>query len=186
MFVIDTSGSIGTTHSQLIREFTDDIAAELIRNSPESAVGKILFDSSAPHVQFNLHSNTSLNSLLSAIDDLLNSGGLSDTDEALQLLLSIIQNRVLGLGGDSSKVVIVITDGQSSSSSAILSAVSAALHALNIFDVYAVGVGGANLTELEEIASNPEFVFFTSSFNGTDLQQLQDGILSQLCDGKYP
>ena len=43
VFVIDTSGSIGSTRFQLIREFTANITTELIRNSPRSAVGVILF-----------------------------------------------------------------------------------------------------------------------------------------------
>ena len=183
VFVIDTSGSIGSSHFQLIREFTAKISAELIRNSPRSAIGVILFDSNA-RIQFTLQTYTSLSSLLSAINNLPYSGGGTDTAEALQLLLSTARNGVLGLRNDSSKVAIVITDGRSSSSSATLSA-AAALHTSNIFEVYAVGVDGADLTELEGIASSPELVFFTSSFNSTGLQQLQDRIIPQLCDGTY-
>ena len=183
VFVIDTSGSIGSTRFQLIREFTANITTELIRNSPRSAVGVILFASTA-YIRFTLQTYTNLNSLLSAINQLPYSGGGTDTDEALTLLLSTAQNGTLGLRNDSSKVAIVITDGRSSSSSATLSA-AAALHASNIFDVFAVGVDGANLDELEGIASNPNFVFFTSSFNSTGLQQLQNEIIPELCEGIY-
>ena len=182
VFVIDTSGSIGSSRFQLIREFTANITTELIRNSPRSSVGVILFNSSA-HIQFSLQTYTSLNSLLSAINNLPYSGGETDTAEALTLLLSTTGNGALGLRNDFSKVAIVITDGESSSSSATLSA-AAALHASNIFDVYAVGVDGAYLPELQGIASNSDFVFFTNSFNSSGLQQLQDRIIPQLCDGK--
>ena len=182
VFVIDTSGSIGSPRFQLIREFTANITTELIHYSPQSAVGVILF-ASYPYIRFNLQTYTSLNSLLSAINRLpYNSGSRTDTDEALTLLLSTAQNGVLRLRSNSSKVAIVITDGRSSSSSATLSA-AAALHASNIFDVYAVGVGGAYLPELEGIASSPEFVFFTSFFNSTSLQQIQDRILPQFLCG---
>ena len=182
VFVIDTSGSIGSSRFQLIREFTVNIAAELIRNSPRSVVGVILFESNA-HIQFTPQTYTSLSSLLSAINNLPYSRGGTDTAEALQLLLSTAQNGVLELRSDSSKVAIVITDGESSNQTATLSA-AAALHASNIFDIYAVGVGGAFLPELEGIASSPEFVFFTSSFNSAGLQELQDRITPQLCDGR--
>ena len=182
VFVIDTSGSIGSSNFQLIREFTANITAELIRNSPRSSVGVILFASNA-HIQFNLQTYTNLNSLLLAINRLPYSGGGTDTAEALTLLLSTAQNGVLRLRNDSSKVAIVITDGRSSSSSATSSA-AAALHASNIFDVYAVGVGGAYLPELQGIASSPEFVFFTNSFNSIALQQLHDKIIPHLCGGK--
>ena len=182
--MIDTSGSIGSSRFQLIREFTANITTELIRNSPRSSVGVILFDSNA-HIQFSLQTYTSLNSLLSAINNLpYDDGPSTDTDEALTLLLSTAQNGVLRLRNDSSKVAIVITDGQSSSRTATLSA-AARLRASNIFDVYAVGVDGAHLPELQGIASNSDFVFFTNSFNSTGLLQLQDRIIPQLCGGKW-
>ena len=180
VFVIDTSGSISLSRFQLIKEFTTNISTELISSSPNSAVGVILFASSA-YIKFNLETYTSLNVLLSAIDNLPYSGGGTDTDEALNLLLTTAQNGALGLRNDSSHVAIVITDGRSNNQSATLSA-AAALHASNIFDVYAVGVGGADQTELQAIASSPEFVFFTSSFNNIGLQQLLDELLQQLCD----
>ena len=101
----------------------------------------------------------------------------------LTLLLSTAQNGALGLRDDPLKVAIVMTDGQSNSPSATLSAANE-LHASNIFDVYAVGVGGADLTELRGIASSSEFVFFTDSFDSVGLQQLHNEILSQLCFGK--
>ena len=183
VFVVDTSGSIGSSRFQLIREFTANITTKLIRNSPKSSVGVILFASSA-YIRFNLQTYTSLNSLLSAINNLpYNHGSSTDTDEALTLLLSSAQNGVLRLRSDSSKVAIIITDGQSNSRTATLAA-AARLHASNIFDVYAVGVDGAYLPELQGIASSPDFVFFTSSFNSSGLQQLQDRIIPQLCGGK--
>ena len=182
VFVIDTSGSIGSSNFQLIREFTANITAELIHNSPRSSVGVILFESNA-HIQFNLQTYTSLNSLLSAINQLPYSSGGTDTAEALTLLLATAQNGTLGLRSDSSKVAIVITDGRSSSSSAT-SLAAASLHASNIFDVYAVGIDGAYLPELQGITSSPEFVFFTSSFNSIGLQQLQDRIIPDICGGK--
>jgi len=125
-----------------------------------------------------------LNTLLSAINLLpYSDSGSTDTAEALTLLLSSAQNGALGLRNDSSHVAIVITDGRSSSRSATLSA-AAALHASNIFNVFAVGVDGADVTELQAIASNPELVFFTNSFNSRGLQQLQDRIVPQLCTCK--
>ena len=184
MFVIDTSGSIGSSRFQLIREFTANLTAELIRNSPRSAVGVILFSSTA-HIQFNLQAHTNLSTLLTAINELPYRGGGTDTAEALTLLRSTAQNGELGLRNDSSKVAIVITDGRSNNQSAT-SLAAVELHNLDIFDVYAVGIGGANQSELRRIASNPEFVFFSTSFSSASLQQIKDGILPQFCIGKYP
>ena len=186
VFVIDTSGTIGFSRFQLIREFTANVTNELIISSPNSAVGVILFASSA-YIHFNLRNYTSRNALLSAINNLPYSGGGTYTDQALTLLLSTAQNGVLGLRNDSTKVAIVITDGRSSSRSATLSA-AAALHASNIFKVFAIGVDEVDVNELEAIASGPDFVFYTNSFNNIGLQQLQDEVLQLLqliCDCKY-
>ena len=182
VFVIDSSGSIGSSNFQLIREFTANITTELIQNSPRSAIGVILFASSA-YIEFNLQTYTTLNALLSAIDNLPYSKGGTDTGEALTLLLSTAQTGALRLRDNSSKVVIVITDGHSGNPSATSSA-AAALHASNIFDVFAVGVGEADQTELQAIASNPEYVFTTSTFNSLALQQLHNKISPKLCNGK--
>ena len=184
VFVIDTSGSIGRDNFQLIREFTANLTTELIRNFPGSAVGVILFASNA-HIEFNLQVHTNLSELLIAIADLPYSGGFTNTAEALMLLRSATQNRMLRLRDDSSKVAIVITDGQSNDPLAT-SFTANRLHNLGIFDVYAVGVGGANLDELRRIASNPDFVFFTTDFSSTSLQQLTDRILPQFGIGKCP
>ena len=182
VFVIDTSGSIGSSHFQLIREFAANVTAELMRDSPRSAVGVILFNSTA-HIEFNLQAHTNLSTLLTAINELPYSGGNTDTAEALNLLLSTAQNEGFGLRNDSSKVAIVITDGKSSFPLATLSAANE-LHASNIFDVLAVGIDKANMTELQSIASSPELVMFTNTFNSAGLQQLKDKILLQLCIGK--
>ena len=182
VFVIDTSGSIGSSNFQLIREFTANITIELIQNFPRSAVGVILFNSTV-HIQFTLETYTSPSSLLSAINNLPYYRGGTNTAEALTLLLSTALNGSLGLRNDSSKVAIVITDGRSNSVSATLSA-AAALHDSNIFEIYVIGIDGAYTPELEGIASSPEFVFFTDSFATYGLQRLQDRILSQLCSCK--
>ena len=182
VFVIDTSGSIGQSLYQQIKELTANITTELIRSCPRSAVGVILFNNNA-HIEFNLQAYTDLNALLSAINRLPYSSGGTNTDEALRYLLSTAQNGTLGLRKYSSKVAIIITDGESNNQSATFSA-AAALHTSNIFDVFAVGVNGTrpDLTGLKAIASSPEFVFFTSSFYSTGLKLLQDKLLPQLCE----
>ena len=187
VFVIDRSGSYYDRFDRytfsLIRNLVASITQELIQISPRSAVGLIQFSGSA-FVDFNLEDYyMNLNGLLLEINQLYYIGGSRDTAEALTFLLSTAQNGKLGLRNDTSKVAIVITTGQSISPSATLSA-AAALHASNIFDVYAVGINLSNLTEIYTIASSPEFVFFTNSSDDTHLKQLQKNIQIQMCNGK--
>ena len=184
VFVIDRSASIGPSHFQLIREFIANISSEVLGNSPNSAVGVISFGAT-PRIVFNLQTYTSLSSLLSAINQIrYHASSRTNTNYALSLLLRTAQSGALGLRNDSSKVAILITDGYSRYP-LLTSSAAAELHASNIFDIYAVGVDRAYLTGLQGIASSPEFVFFTSSFNSTGLQLLQEKILSQLCQCKY-
>ena len=184
VFVIDTSGSIGSSNFQLIRNFVANIATKLIQNHPRSAIGVILFNDSA-HIQFNLEAYTNPSTLLSAINRLPYSGGGTNTAGALRLLLSSAQNGTLGLRYDSSHVAIVITDGRSNNQTETL-ATANLLHVSNIFNVFTVGVIGAGLMELQRIASSPEIVFFTSSLNSSSLQLLQNNIVPKLCTGKQP
>ena len=181
MFVIDASSR--SSLFRLIREFTANITADLIRNSPKNAVGVILFTNIA-YIDFNLQTYTNLSALLSAINELPLHSYQTGTNiaRALTLLLSTAQNGVLGLRNDSSKVAIVITDRQPRRPSIVLSA-AAALHASNIFDIYTVGVGKADLAILKEIASSSEFVFLTDSFSRSGLQKLQHRIVPELCYG---
>ena len=183
VFVVDTSGSIGSSNFQLIRDFIGDISTELIHNSPRSAVGVILFNGNA-HIEFDLQAHINLSTLLPAINQLPYSGGSTSTHEALKLLLSSARDGRLGLRNSSSNVAIIITDGRSNSPSETSSA-AAELHASNIFDIYAVGVSGANLAELQEISSSQEFVFFNMSFSDLALQSLQNSILDRLCNSKH-
>ena len=184
--MLDTSGSIGADNFQLIRELVANITVELFNKLPNTLVGVILFANNA-HIEFNVQTYTSLSTLISAIDNLPYSGGGTDTAEALTLLLSTAKSGRLRLRGDSSKIAIVITDGRSSSKSATLSAV-AELHASNIFNVFAFGIGAADQIELEAIASSREFLFFVSTFDNAGLKELIDKHLPELihpgCLGK--
>ena len=184
VFVIDRSGSIGRDNFQQVRRFVANITTELFRNSiSPPAVGVIVFSSNAD-VEFPLQSHSDLSSLLSDIASIRYPGGNTNTSGALRLLLSTAQDGRLRLRSNSLKVAIVITDGESNNPVATETAATR-LHASNVFNVvYAVGIAGADPTELQLIASDPPFVLFTESFSNADLQQLQDNILPQLCISK--
>ena len=185
MFVIETSYNIGSYQFQLIREFVDNITISLKLNSPESSVGVILFDFSA-RILFNLEAHTSLSTLSPAINP-----GIPyyyyrysrNTAAALNLLLSSAQNGSLGIRNETSNIAIVITGGRSNSNYSTQSA-AVALHAANIFDVYAIGYGSADIDELNTIASDPDFVYYTNFYNRFDIEELQMNVTDQLCSCK--
>ena len=74
-----------------------------------------------------------------------------------------------------------MTDGQSNYPEATLSAANT-LHTSNMYkQIYAVGVYGANITELKAIASDPSLVFFTSNFDATAITAMQTYVTKKLC-----
>ena len=168
----------------MIREFIDNITINLKLNSPESSVAIILFDYTA-RIYFNLEAHTSLSTLSPAINPGLPYyyGYGRDTAAALRLLLSSAENGSLGIRNETSNIAIVITGGQSNSQFSTQSA-AATLHAANIFDVYAIGYNNANINELNTIASDPNFVYFTNFYNSFDIEELQINVTNHLCSCK--
>ena len=182
MFLIDASYYTGLYQFQMIREFVDNITINLKLSSPESSVGIILFDSYA-RIQFDLEEHTSLSTLSPAINPGLPYSYRRNTAAALSLLLSSAQNGSLGIRNETSHIAIVIIGGRSNSIYSTQSA-AAALHAANIFDVYAIGYNSADINELNTIASDPNFVYFTNFYNRYDIEELQMNVIDQLCSCK--
>ena len=188
VFVIDTSYSIGSFRFQLVRELTENITFLLKVNSPEALFGVITFDDYA-RLEFNITRHTDLSTLLPAINPRLPyyRGYTTNIASALRFLLSgSAETGFLKLRNETSKVAIVITDGYSSSYYSLQSA-AISLHAANIYDVYAVGIGSNSYSELQLIASDSSFVLSTSSlynFTALTAQQMVEDIVEDLCFGK--
>ena len=184
VFVIDTSYYVGSYQFQMIREFVDNITISLKLNSPESSVAVILYDYTT-RIHFNLEAHTSLSTLSPAINPGLPYyyGYGRDTAAALRLLLSSAQNGSLGIRNETSNIAIVITGGRSDYQNSTQS-VAAVLHAANIFDVYAIGYDRADIYELNTIASDPHFVYFTNFYNRYDIEELRMNVTDQLCSCK--
>ena len=186
IFVIDTSSSIGFSRFQLVREMAENLTSSIAVNSPESLFGLMTFDNSS-RFQFNIFRHTDLSTLLPAINPGIpyNRGFRTNTGDALRDLLSGgRQGGFFRLRSETSNVAIVITDGTSSSFSSLRSAASS-LHAANIYDVYAVGIGNNRFDELQLIASDPSFIFNVSFLSSFTAEQLVDDVLKQLCTSKY-
>ena len=186
VFVIENNLNIGFNRFRIIRELVNNITIDLKLISPKSSVGVITYGHIAD-IQFNLEAHTNLTTLSPAINPglPLNYRYGRDTAAALRLLLSSAQNGSLGIRNDTSNIAIVIT-GRHSNPQIYLQSSAAALHAANIFDVYAIGFYGANLNDLNTIASGPDFVYFVNSiYNNYEVEKLQIDITDGICSCKY-
>ena len=147
-----------------------------------SLAGVILFSTTAS-VHFPVTQYTTASTLLPAINPgLPYNGGGTNTAAALNLLRTAGQTGgALQLRSGHPNIVIVVTDGQSNDKQATLAAASI-LHASNTYEqIYAVGVSGADITELTAIASDPSLVFFTSNFDATAITAVQTNVTKELC-----
>ena len=186
VFVIDTSTKIGLSRFQLVRELTENITINIKVNSPETLFGLITFDYDA-RFEFNISNHTDLSTLLPAINPGLpyyNTVYFTDTARALRLLHSGgVEGGFLQLRNETSKLAIVIADRYSYDLSSLQSAANS-LHAANIFDVFAVGIGSSSYDELQVIASDSSFVFSTNSLTNLTAQQLEEEVIERLCSSK--
>ena len=184
MFVLDSSGSIGASNFQNMRNFVTTVVNALEIGPGRSQVGVIVFSSTA-RVQFNLNTYSDKPSLLSAITRIPFLSGGTNTDEALELLIT---QGFTGSRPDMEaipKIAMVVTDGQSNNPPRTVQAANQ-LHQTSI-TTYAIGIGGADVTELSAIASTHngvKLVRYISSFNAVELSALQEELRDQACTGE--
>ena len=183
VFVVDTNYRISYSTFQLVRELIESITINIAVDSPKTLFGLITFDDIA-RLEFNITRHTNLDTLLPAINRGLVQyyGFTSNTDSALSLLLTgSVEGGSLQLRNNTSKVAIVVTSGYNFSS---LQSAANSLHAANVFDVYAVGISNRIYSQLQLIASDPSFVFSTSSLTNFTAQQLEIDMIERLCSSE--
>ena len=186
IFVLDSSGSIGSSNFQLVRNFTANVVTHLDIGPDRNRVGLITFDFFAT-VRFSLNRYRTNTSLLQAIATVPYNGGGTNTSDGLNTLIAQFSTtlgarpRMDGIP----RIAVVVTDGRSNSPSATIAAAKR-VHASNIL-TYAVGVGSnLNMDELNAIATDPDsqYVRLLSAFNVNELRDLQELLSTQACTGE--
>ena len=186
IFVLDASGSIGSSNFNLVQNFVSNVVRNSDIGSDKTRVGVVLFSSSAS-VQFNLNTHLTKPSLLQAVANIPYTTGGTNTAEGIDLSIQQFST-AFGARPRSSgipRIAIVVTDGQSNNPSETIAAAERA-HLANILS-YAVGVGNnIDLTELNAIASAPQsqFVRLLTAFDSSELRSLQETLNNEACTGK--
>lgn len=183
VFVLDSSGSIGNTNFQKVRDFVNAVVNDLEIGPTRTQVGVIVFSSSAA-VSFSLKTYSNRAALSSAVNSIPYIGSGTDTADALYLLINQgfvgARPKIQGVP----RIAIVVTDGQSNQPP--LTAIAAkALRNVSSITTYAVGIGSVNKTELKIIATNENLVRHISSFDLVELERLQQDLQNQACTGEY-
>ncbi|ESO91667.1 hypothetical protein LOTGIDRAFT_122049, partial [Lottia gigantea] len=182
VFVIDSSGSIIDVDFQKTIEFMVQMVNGLPISSNKIRIGALQFNT-FPYVQFYLNAFHDKSDLISAIRAIRRSSGGTQTDTALLKADQELFNPARGMRDQSSKVLILVTDGASNNRQATIQAAEVVKsHGITLF---AIGVGGAILFELNSVATTP---ICTHVFTLQDFSQM-DTILNEIqgraCRGMY-
>ena len=180
VFVLDASGSVGSSNFVIMRDFVKSIISNFEIGADKTRVGVIRYASSASIV-ISLGSVNNASLLNTSIDNIAFTGGGTATHLALNLLEDAFSNARTNEGVP--RVAIVFTDGVSNSPSSTVQAAQA-IHAANIV-VYSFGIGsGVNVNELNAIASSSSNVFLVSNFSPSQFAEQLLPLQTTACTSK--
>lgn len=169
MFVLDSSGSIGSTSMETTRNAAKSFATALAPSLNGNHIGVVDFDSDATLEQ-------ELTDILADIDaaiDTLIAGGLTALGDGINVAsteLASVRDRADGVAPD---YMVIITDGVPNIGADPVAAATAAKAAGTT--IYVVGVGtGINQVFLEGIATSPAHYFGAGEFS--DLEATLQGL----------
>ncbi|XP_043972363.1 collagen alpha-6(VI) chain isoform X1 [Gambusia affinis] len=178
VFLVDGSSSIGISSFQQVRLFLQSVVSGLDIGPDKVRVGLAQY-STNPHKEFLLKEHLDASSLMTAIQKFPYRAGGTNTGKAIDFLISEYFTEEAGSRASQRvpQIAVVITDGDSSDN---VTDPARRLREQGVI-VFAIGVGKANLEELENIANQPSqrFLFTIDSYEA--LQTLTGGLLQTVC-----
>ncbi|XP_061186548.1 hemicentin-1-like [Saccostrea echinata] len=156
VFLLDESGSIGSLNFERIKTFVSSVVGHFKVGNDSNQFSVVNFASSSREI-FPLNRYHTVSGLQSAITSIsFNSGGTS-IGSALDYARMYSFSSSRGARNDSAKIVVLITDGQSS-----LSNQPDELKAIGV-TIFCVGVGtGINSAVLRSVATHNDYTYLTT------------------------
>jgi Mg-chelatase subunit ChlD len=180
VFVLDGSGSIGSTNFDNVKTFVNAVVRSFDIGAQKVRVGLIEFSNTAA-VQFNLTKYYTTAGIMSAVNSTAYQGGSTNSAAGIKSMQTMFeqegrQNEGVPLIG------IFMTDGHSNDAKATKDAAQQLHVHMPDVTVFSVGVGSnVDVNELDVIASDPDclHVYELSSFS--DIVAFTDQIMEQSC-----
>ncbi|XP_063309185.1 collagen alpha-6(VI) chain [Pelobates fuscus] len=172
--LIDGSGSIYPDDFKEMKTFLEEFV-ELFDIGPENVrVGAVQY-SENPQEEFGIETHDTKTNLKLAIQNTRQLGGGTNTGGAMNYTTRLILDPSSKRMEDVPVYLIVLTDGESQDS------VKEAAQILRGYkvDIYAIGVKGANETQLLEITGDSKKVHFVKDFDS--LKDIKNKIARQIC-----
>jgi len=110
IFVLDESGSIGSSNFGLMKSILSHLVSRLDIDSGNTRVGLVTYSTNIG-TGFNLSAHSSVASVQSAISSLIYSGGGTNTDAALAYVRTTMLTSAAGDRSNVPNVVVLLTDG---------------------------------------------------------------------------
>ncbi|VDI70712.1 collagen, type XII, alpha [Mytilus galloprovincialis] len=163
VLLIDSSGSVGKSNFQKQIDFVKDFVNRFSIGSTKNQFSVVTF-ATAVNNEFWLNKYMNKQGLMNALKNITYNAGSTNTHLALDF---VRQNSFLSANGgrpNFGNIVIILTDGKSDDQSATKKAAED-LHMLRA-QVISVGIGsGADILELEKIASDKQYVVHVENFD---------------------
>ncbi|XP_039662109.1 collagen alpha-6(VI) chain [Perca fluviatilis] len=178
VFLVDGSSSIGANNFQEIKVFLRSVIAGLDIGPDKVRIGVAQYSDDF-YKEFLLKDHMDKNSLLAAVDAFPYRQGGTETGKAIDFLLQQYFKEDAGSRANQRvpQIAVVITDGDSTDD-VIQPAQRLRQHGVIVFGI---GVGEANLKQLESIANRPRKRFLHSIDSYQALQRLTEGLLRTVC-----
>uniref|UniRef100_A0A667Z011 VWFA domain-containing protein n=1 Tax=Myripristis murdjan TaxID=586833 RepID=A0A667Z011_9TELE len=173
-FLIDQSGSIYPKDFSDMKKFLIEFL-DTFRIGPQHVRVGVAKYADSPNLEFDLTTYSDAKSLEKAVENISHEGGGTQTGAALSFMGPIFERAMVSRGHKVPESLVVITDGKSSDE---VKAPAEKLRAQGVI-IYAIGVKGADETELVEIAGNPKKTFFVNDFDA--LKPIKDDIVTDIC-----
>ncbi|EGD80255.1 hypothetical protein PTSG_10931 [Salpingoeca rosetta] len=182
LFILDGSGSVGSGNFQTMLNFAQEVVSFFDVAPDKTRVAAMVYDSSNYRkFDFDYIQSVSKQQLINYFDTFAYPDGGTETGSALSFALSsmfVTSRGARDLSEGVPRVAIVITDGKSGDD---VSAPAQALRDAGV-TLYAVGISGADVSELNQIASPPveDNVVFIDTFS--EFSALASKISRANCD----
>uniref|UniRef100_K1PKC1 Collagen alpha-6(VI) chain n=1 Tax=Magallana gigas TaxID=29159 RepID=K1PKC1_MAGGI len=177
VFLLDASYSEGSDNFKKQVQFVENFVNQF-NVGPDAAQFSVITFATSVHNEFYLNTYSTVSGVVSGIQKISYRPGATYTDKALSYAQTVSFQPQHGGRPDAEKIVIVLTDGQSSSHANTLTQAQA-LHASGA-EVIAVGIGNSvSNSELEAIASDSNHVFQVQDFDL--LNTIQNQLTNAAC-----
>ncbi|XP_051541938.1 integrin alpha-X-like isoform X2 [Myxocyprinus asiaticus] len=176
VILFDDSGSISDEDFKMMIRFIKKLIGLFLDTKAQVAVAKFSTEVSAVFHFENFAVNPDPDQLMK---DVTQAKGKTYIPSAIRFVLDQMFSEKVGMRNNSEKLLLVITDGISSDSETFDNVISIATK--RGIKRFALGIGeDYSHSELEKIASSPQFVFETKSFSALTsiLSQLREKIFS--------